>query len=155
MMHNIMQNTNSWNTLTVAQWEKLLIELKQQLPEIKIIDGMMLSVMSFEKTPLPAQVATLARIWDASTEKKKYFASPDASPISYANNMIQQRWNNSPDITEKIELIAYVEDFEDKIRTSWIPTKDDIFKYGKSLLALGKPYSPPNKWAKEFYGIKL
>ena len=47
-------------------------------------------------------------------------------------------------------MFEWVLDFKAKMRTSWIPTKDDIFQYGYFMRRLGLQYSPPNRWAKEF-----
>jgi len=48
------------------------------------------------------------------------------------------------------QMVEWVFDFEAKLRTSWVPTKDDIFQYGYFMRRLGSHYSPPNRWAKEF-----
>ena len=49
-----------------------------------------------------------------------------------------------------INLVNDVLEFEAKMRTSWFPTKEEIFKYGYNMRRLGKHYSPPKKWNQEF-----
>jgi hypothetical protein len=48
------------------------------------------------------------------------------------------------------EMAKWVLDFDTKMRTTWIPSKDEIFQYGYFMRRLGAHYSPPNRWAKEF-----
>ena len=48
------------------------------------------------------------------------------------------------------DLATYVLDFEAKLRTTWAPTKEEIFKYGYAMRCLGVKYSAPKKWSAEF-----
>jgi hypothetical protein len=48
------------------------------------------------------------------------------------------------------ELATYVLDFDAKMRTTWVPSKDEIFQYGYAMRRLGAHYSSPKKWSAEF-----
>ena len=63
------------------------------------------------------------------------------APLANPNDMFS---NYQP------EMAKWVLDFDAKMRTAWVPTKDEIFQYGHFMRRLGAHYSPPNRWAKEF-----
>ena len=86
-------------------------------------------------------------IANAPAKKPRYKKEEPKETISVANLLSkQERFGDE----YKVELVAWVLEFEAKMRTSWVPSKDEIFQYGRFLRLLGKPYSAPAKWRMEF-----
>jgi len=86
-------------------------------------------------------------IANAPAKKPRYKKEEPKETISMANLLSpQERFGGN----YKKELADWIYEFESKMLTSWIPSKDEIFQYGRFLRLLGKPYSAPAKWRMEF-----
>jgi hypothetical protein len=92
---------------------------------------------------LPEKVVQYQQNAPASASKFKMQESPKTKlePLANPNDMFSKY---------QPEMAKWVLDFDAKMRTAWIPTKDEIFQYGHFMRCLGAHYSPPNRWAKEF-----
>jgi len=92
----------------------------------------------------------------ALPEKVIQYKQNAPAEIKSSADVIEEIENAKPMTPEErfpnydINLVNYVLEFEAKMRTSWYPTKEEIFKYGYNMRRLGKHYSPPKKWTQEF-----
>lgn len=106
--------------LTESQ-RKLLVSLPDKVKQYK------------QNAPVSKPVITKAKVNPTSTR-----------PVTSLSNPLSRFPLYDPHMAE------WVLDFEAKMRTAWVPTKDEIFQYGYFMRRLGSVYHPPSRWAEEF-----